>query len=698
MQDKILNEGKYLIKDLLQGDESVANRNLFKEMDLEDLRESLNLIVNDPHMQDKQKKELIINSWKIHYKVKPPTMEEFLGEKWIGPTADSIYPRSNDILTDYWNPQSQYRNLVLASSIGTGKSFMSTISNLYIVSCLWCMRDIKKFFGLSEATSILLALISFTLDKASQLLLQPFINIITTSEMFRRVKTEERIPIAQRESPDKIVWSTAGRMGQVQFFGDIHLMLASTPEAMLGLNMISGTLSEISHFINKGYSPEYIWKIYNATKDRVESRFGNRYFATTIIDSSPNDIEFSPIDAFIFNGEADRPDASDGVKRNYVVTGPQWEFVPWKYPLWRKSGKTFPVFRGNSGKPAKLLSEEEAKRADPDEVIQVPIDLKTNFINNVTKSVKDFGGYPSGLQDKLIPDFAIIDDMFDFRLKNVYTHIYAPSDQAPEELLWNTIKDDFFIKVQRDHYRFYRAPTAPRFLHIDLSEARDCTGIGICHPEMGEKDGRVYYVFDMTITIKADKRRINLSAIPAFVQDIVRFTGINIAKITYDGYQSAGDIQDLKRLGFDCERLSVDINPNIYYTFISYMANRLIKVGKSIPLKNNLKSLKEIRSEKTGKIKVDHMKGKTDGEDLTTDWEKSYIGRYAKDTSDGACGAFWNCLHSFHGVPHHMWEEIEVSSTKETSDEERKKQYDKMTAQRLHQKIESKYHVALERQ
>ena len=66
------------------------------------------------------------------------------------------------------------------------------------------MRDPKKFFDLSKATSIVQALISFTMDKAEQLLVQPFMQILLSSPRFRRVKMEERLNFKQEEYPDEI--------------------------------------------------------------------------------------------------------------------------------------------------------------------------------------------------------------------------------------------------------------------------------------------------------------------------------------------------------------------------------------------------------------------------------------------------------------------------------------------------------------
>ena len=301
------------------------------------------MIVEDPSLSNKQKFQIMNESWRINYRVKPPDISTFLTPEWIGPTADSLYPHVRETLVNFWQPDSQYRHLILGSAIGTGKSYTSTLWSLYITVHLWCMRNPKKFFGLAQNSSIVQGLISFTMEKASQLLLQPFMQILLSAPKFKRVKQEEMLLKHQADNPDLICWTTAGRMGSLQFYNDIHYIIASQPAQLLGLNMITAILSEISFFVDKGFSTEYIWRIFQDSKGRVRSRFEEKYFAGTVLDSSPNDIELSPIDKYIFNGEASRDPS------NYIVTGSQWDFLPNKFKKWQETGETFPVFKGVSG-------------------------------------------------------------------------------------------------------------------------------------------------------------------------------------------------------------------------------------------------------------------------------------------------------------------------------------------------------------
>lgn len=814
----------YQLTDLLAGDESVYK--LIKGTDLDSVAKTLKKISGDETLSQKTRAQLLAESWRVNYRVKPPTIEEFLTPEWIGDTANSLFPHARKILTEFWQPNSPYRHLILASAIGLGKaqpysskvvvdkdskgnfiyktvgelregdwilnpignhkvsilgfneqgvtpiykitlsdgrsfrtnynhfttvsfrqeekwdtltthwmmknldkydfqipsrkelqsssideleniilchenepdnysritpkpreegkvyidsiepdgeeqnrcihldypiglyytddgvithnSTLSSISSLYVTTTLWCMRNPNRFFKLAPSTALVTALISFTMDKTAQVLLQPFLQILKTSPKYHRVRLEEKLDITQHEDPDHVCWTTSSKMGALQFYNNLHYILTSDPAGLLGLNLIQAILSEISFFVDKGFSPEYIWRIYQDAKGRVTSRFGERYFAGTVLDSSPNDIDLSPIDKYIFSGEAENN------PENYIFTGTQWKYRPELRPIWQRTGETFPVFRGSATRPAKILTPEELPDYPSDEVYDVPVDLRTVFEENCLKSVKDYCGWPAGSKGVLVREERIIEDMFIPSLRNIYTYIRAPENMNPDHLIWDTVYKQFFNSYDKG-YEFWRNPAEKRYLHIDQSESGDVACIAMCHPETEGKGGKLIIVIDFCIPISPDKNRINLDAIRFFIRDLIEKGRINVAKVTFDQYQSSSTIQYLKRREIPAERLSVDASMDPYHLFISYMSSGKIKCGRNILLKNNIKSLQEVETVR-GHKKIDHTRGKTIYQD-SENWDSSQMGKYAKDVSDATCGSVWNCVQSFVGAPHYVWED-----------------------------------------
>ena len=666
----------YQLTDLLSGDESVAR--FLTDIDTDSIARTLKKISGDETVSQKTRTQLLAESWRVNYRIKPPTIEEFLTPDWIGDMANSLFPHAKKILTEFWQPNSPYRHLILASAIGLGKSTMSTVSSLYVTTSLWCMRNPNKFFKLAPSTALVTALISFTMDKASQVLLQPFLQILRTAPKFRRVRLEEKLNITQQDDPEHVCWTTSSRMGVLQFYNNLHYIMTSDPAGLLVLNLIQSIMSEISFFMEKGFSTEYIWRIYQDSKARISARFGNRYYAGTILDSSPNDIDLSPIDKFIFSGEAaENPE-------NYIFTGTQWDYRPELRPIWQKTGETFPVFRGSATRPAKVLIPEEVSQYPEDEIYNVPIDLKQVFEENTLKNVKDYCGWPAGSKGVLVREERIIEEMFIPSLRNVYSFIRAPENMNPDHLIWNTVHKQFFNEYDKS-YEFWRNPKEKRYLHIYHSESGGFACIAMCHPETEGKGGKLLVVVDFCIPISPDKNRINLDAIRFFIRDLIEKGRINIAKVTFDQYQSSSTLQYLKRRDIPAEKLSVDASMDPYHLMISYMSSGKLKCGRNILLKNNIKSLQEVETIR-GHKKIDHTRGKTIyvGNE---DWNLSQLGKFAKDCSDAVCGSVWNCVQSFVGVPNYVWEEELMRTTEKESK--------KIIVKRALEKIEDRYGVDL---
>lgn len=647
-----MNNTSYILKDFLEGENKLYEKYL-SNINLIELKEAFNLLVKNPNNSDLKVNDFINNLWKITYTKKPPTIEEFLTHAWIGDTSKSLFSHVRETIINFFDPSKPYRSLYLSSCIGFGKSTLSAIIILYILVNCYLMRDYKKYFNISASSSIVSVLGSFSIAKSKQVLLKPFMNILQSSPKFRRIKYEEKLPQAlndeEKSGQDRIVWTTASTMSSALQLGkDIHIMIVSDPEALLGLNIITGALSELSFFIKKGISYEQISQMASDLESRIFNRFSNFYLARALIDSSPFSFE-TPLDKYVFSGEAEKD------KKNMVVMAKHWELKDfhWKYPEWQKTGKVFYAFRGSAGNPTKEIFKEEIKAYHKEEVFEIPIDLYNMYNKNPEKIIKDFGGFPSSGQDRLITDYSIIDKLFQTKIQNIEYGIKAPANQSPKRLIWDQIYKKFFIEVN-NNFKFYRNPLEKRFIHVDQSEVTDMAFIVMGHPELNKK-GESMVIVDFTIGIIPDKRRINFDAIVDFIIDLKLLGKVNIELVTFDQFQSSPGRQRLEREEINVERFSVDSNPGCYYSLISLLQNELIKCGKNIILKNNLKSIQETFTEK-GKKRVDHIKGKLvktyDG-----DWENSLCGVCADDCSESVAAVVNHCLNKYVGTPRYIYNE-----------------------------------------
>ena len=254
---KELANAKDILRDTLHADPEALKRLDSMNLDMNAIKTALQFLQNNPNISDKEKAGLISETWRISYKAKPPSPEEFLTEKYLGPVAKTIYPRVRKVFTEFMDPTKAYRKLILYPFIGYGKSFCSSITTLYITVLISLMKDPWKMMGLSPASVICQLLCSYSLKKSSELLLEPYLLIIESSSYFEKVHTREKMIQANEEYEhmdhvDKLFYTTASPTSELAFSGNCNIKLASSPNGLLGQSIVSCVLSELAFFTDAG--------------------------------------------------------------------------------------------------------------------------------------------------------------------------------------------------------------------------------------------------------------------------------------------------------------------------------------------------------------------------------------------------------------------------------------------------------------
>lgn len=649
LDPKILNNTQYILKDIIQGDTSALSN--IEGLDMNKIKKALDFLLKNDSLTDIQKADLLADSWRVNYLAKPPTPEEFLTNEYIGPTAESIYPYIKKIFIDFLDPTKPYRNLILYPFIGFGKSFLSTLVTLYVSVQVSMMRDPAKFFGLSKATQFSQFLLSYSLKKSSELLLEPFTSIMESSPFFEKERTLAGIKEKQEEFKktntfSKMYYSTAAPTSALEFASGLTIKLASSPQAILGTTIVSIVMSELAFFTLAGKTSEYIMNVYNKSVNRVESRMHGNPLGIVVLDSSPNDLN-NAIDQYVMY-EAPKN------KKNYIVKGSMWEWRPDQYKEEFEKGQTFKVYTGGNGNPPRILPPNDpllkkGAAVDPTKIIEVPNSLYDAFESDVVEALKDNAGIPSGSADTLITDYEPIEAMFSNNLRNIYADIHAPASDSPIDLIWNQVESTLF-KNKAGKFEFYYKPRIPRCVSVDQSYATDVCTISMTHPERYFDSGEEIYVTDFTIAITPTRNdHVNLEAIHQFIHDLKYKGNLDIAHVSFDHFESEITIQNLKREGFDVETLSVDLKMDPYLNYVSLLKRHRVAVGRNIFLKNNLKSL-HVRHKDSGKSKIDHDDSRAQILSGDTSWNKSLIGFYGKDVSDSVCASIELCRKYFNVV------------------------------------------------
>lgn len=208
---------KYIFQDILDGNEEALKSPEFTSLNFNNIKAAIEWLAKTDSLNDGFKSGLISEGWRLNYKCKPPTPEEFLTTKYLGPTAETLHEPLKKAFCEFMNPLSPYRNAILSLCIGWGKSTLTAIINLYISVLFAMMWHPYKYFGLSSATVFVQALGAWSQKKGSEILLEPIRNIIESSPYFLQVRGHQDM-LEANEDPaeimDHIKWTTATKTAQ----------------------------------------------------------------------------------------------------------------------------------------------------------------------------------------------------------------------------------------------------------------------------------------------------------------------------------------------------------------------------------------------------------------------------------------------------------------------------------------------------
>lgn len=527
--------------------------------------------------------------------------------------------------------------------IGWGKSSLLAMIKFYRAVICESYRNVKQFLKLGENTRLTDATISFTKSSAYDLVIKGLDALLQTSPKCQKLHYERDMTNLEYTESGKILFCNTSKGNSIIRVGNIFYDCVSEPIDLVGRNLISVSATELS-FLKEVMPEEKVMKLVDEMFSRVHNRFGyNNPNVSLVVDSSPNSME-GLADQWIIKHKDD--------KDKLFVNDKKWELpaFSWMFPMYEKDKKnnSFPIFKGTSTQATKIITKDEVKNFNEDDILWTPIDLYELAKDNVAKIMRDFGATPTaGSDNKLFPNHQIIEKCFVPNLKNFYMHEYASYMLSPEKLLWDKVRPLLYGYAGKDSFRLKRYPSAERFVHIDLAEKKDMAGISMVHLEC-DKAGRKMYVCDFSLPImcKSDDK-INIDSFQYLIYCMKIYGNTNIKRVTYDNFQSSPAIQFLERNGIVCEKLSLDISPDYYLSFASYVFQGRVKIGRNIIMKNNMKSLITTnlghngKESKSGKLIIDHVQGEFfDMEN--SDWENSKAGYFGKDLVDSLCGACVN--------------------------------------------------------
>lgn len=516
-------------------------------------------------------------------------------------------------------------------SIGYGKTSIAMTGVGYKLYFLSCLRNPARYYGLLPGSKIVFGIYSITKKQVADTGYSKLRGMIDASEYFR-----EKFP-RNKKIDSKIQFRKQ----------NIEVLAGSQEIHAVGLDLYAMTLDEANFMLMKKDKETraqigQAYTLYTATSTRIESRFmrpgGTIPGIMVVMSSRKAQTDF--LEQRIKKVAKDRnPRGLRGRvgDRSYVSDYALWEVKPPdRYPS--KEHPPFRVVIGDHTRKSEVLKPHETPPKDS-ETILIPGDFIRAFTEDPDAALRDIAGKATFNISPLIRDRQSLLDAIVPGLKHPFTVEKVTVGEKDDY----TIEEVFDKKVALRHDGAWRPkinPTAPRYLHIDLSLKGDCAGIAMAHASglvkhrQQQPDGTSTFItkprviVDFVLQIVPPRgSETDLSKIISFVLFLKQF--YNILIVSFDGYQSAHSAQLLRKQMIESLILSVDRTDEPYVSLRAMLFDRFLSMYDYPIFRNEMLYLE--RDLNTGK--VDHPEKFPDGS------------KGAKDCADAVCGALWWCLN-----------------------------------------------------
>lgn len=546
--------------------------------------------------------------WLQDYKEIPVDIDTFLNDnEYLGLTnrqGDSVYPYWRKSMHEIFDNGNQYTQCVFTGATRIGKTSTAITCAAFMLYRMMCLRDPQAFFQKKEISQFSLLFFNLTLDLAKSVAFREFNDTLEMSPWF------QKHGVFSGGKKDRCYYPEGGK---------IVIEAGSDVAHSLGKQVFCAVLDEVN-FARSGVkditkAKSRIKGIYDSVVARVEGTFrmrGQVYGKIFAVSSKKTDSDFLE----------DHVEAQLSAGNTHLISfdRPQWEVLP---PDQFSPGR-FYIAVGDKHHKGFVLSDESEDalkelRNQGYQLLQVPIDMKSNFLSDFDISLRDLAGIAVPGALSFITQ-SMIDDCTGDRKNPFYQDILEIGIRDTYTI------EEFFHMELIDRNLLH----LPLYLGIDLSLNDDKTGISGAwlngYKEITSEDGKVvrlpFFSHAFSIDIQAPRGdKIPYAKITSFILWLRR-KHFNIQRISRDQFQSEYMAQLLEQEGFTCDKVSVDRTPDGYEAFKSMLLEKRVDLLYVEQLQNELVKLE--KDALSGKI--DHRIGES------------------KDISDSLVRCIWNAV------------------------------------------------------
>lgn len=550
----------------------------------------------------------------------PVTIEEFiesgdfLGNDTNRPVIeiwDTLKPSIHEMNPDILMGEKNVNEVLMLGASGTGKSVRSIVTNLYQLYVADCFDWPQDLFKLSRPTEIVFLFLSIKPSTAEKVLYKPFRQYFESMPFTQKyIDYNKEITSELRLNNNKTVRFASANVN-----------------SLIGHAVMSGAIDEINFFARvekskqtpDGGTFDQADLVHKTLLNRRESRF-------TSHGPNPGTICISAQTKYKgdFTDRRMEQIRKNNEKNVLYYREKRYEVVPPE----RLTKETFTILVGTDEYPTRILELNEGYVLPPNaEVLKIPMTYYETFKRDPEHGLREIVGIATNAITPFIPQRHKI-----IEAANAWTE----RGMKP----WTT--QDNYVLNETNTLNERGMPVVipenlpkdgkPRYVHVDLAVSSDRAGISICHVDgYVEVDGErlPYYVVDWVVTLEPDSlNQVDIAEVRRWVADLKLKYGLDLARVSYDGYQSTESVQQFRKLGINSLNVSVDKTLEPYESLREAIYTNRIAFPDNDLLRGELSGLELNLNANSGKGKVDHT---------------PVIG---KDAADAMCGAIFNASMS----------------------------------------------------
>ena len=470
------------------------------------------------------------------------TDDRYLGIAWKDASKKSkIYPFWMEQLKKLFpnNVDTDYNILLETGARGIGKSEIACGAvGSYLMYRVLCLKNPLEYFHLKPTEKICFAFMNIKKELAKEIAISKFQKTVQLSPWFMTKGTMTTLD-------NNPYWIPPD---------PVNIIIGSQADDVIGQPIYFAFFDEISFIRNQD-----IDKQKQKAKDMIDTAVGGMF--TRFIHNGKNPtllaIGSSKRSEQSFMEQYIKTISENEGNKALVVDKPVWEVKP----KGTYSNKIFYVALGNKFLESLVVPDNEVDKLDEYKqkgykILEVPIDFKSKFLEDIDRNLCDFAGISSSSQNKYM-SAAMVNDVIDETFKNPFPDIIEVGNGKEDTAQYKN-----FFNMDNIPKQYMNRPL---FVHLDMSISGDMTGIaGVWiigkKPSTDETQQSKDLMFRLafSVSVKAPKgRQISFEKNRNFIRWL-KDVGFKVRAITSDTFQSYDLQQQLSAENFECSILSVD--------------------------------------------------------------------------------------------------------------------------------------------